>query len=252
MEGRMAERGTKSIGHRLAKVLRGRITARQYKDGFPTESELMNELGASRYAVRSALARLVADGLIERTAGRGTTIVGHPARNVPWVIRTVEDLIDRNLNTRTTLLAAAPIATSRFPEAATRFGLGMDAELFLVERLAETSAGDPLFYSLSFVPLEVGLSLPREPLTNQPVILIIEESRQIRAHRVRQTTAVQQPTARIAKVLGLASGENVITLCRTYFDRDGQVIVHGELHNRIAEFEQTIDFYRDDHPQADS
>lgn len=47
-------------------------------DKLPTERRLMAQFGAARNTVRKAIARLVEDGLIERTIGSGTYVAGGP------------------------------------------------------------------------------------------------------------------------------------------------------------------------------
>lgn len=52
-------------------------------DRLPTERELAARHDAARSAVRKVLAELGAQGLITRTAGRGTEVAGAPAPNLP-------------------------------------------------------------------------------------------------------------------------------------------------------------------------
>lgn len=47
-------------------------------DKLPTERRLMVQFGAARNTVRKAIARLVEDGLIQRTIGSGTYVAGGP------------------------------------------------------------------------------------------------------------------------------------------------------------------------------
>jgi GntR family transcriptional regulator len=236
-----------TVGNSLARILRNRISSLQYKGSLPTELELIREFGASRYAVRSALERLVSDGVIQRTAGRGTVILAQPTTNPPWVTRTIEDLIERNIQTKNRLIKAAPVAASSYRKVAAVFMLSPDTKLFIVERLAVTETGAPIFYSCSFMRLELALTLPRKLIADRPLILLIEKSRRVRAHRVQQVTSIQQATPKIAKQLEMPPplfGE-VVRVSRTYFDRDGEAMVHGELFYRLDRFEQTIEFSRD-------
>lgn len=59
----------------------------------PTETVLLHEFGVSRHTVRAALHHLIIDGLIERRAGRGTTMAKGTSR-AEWSIEVIEDLID--------------------------------------------------------------------------------------------------------------------------------------------------------------
>ena len=57
--------------HFHAEIRTGRLAPGQ---SLPTESELMESLGLSRYTIRQAMAELESDGIISRTPGRGTFV----------------------------------------------------------------------------------------------------------------------------------------------------------------------------------
>lgn len=245
----MAGRGTSSVGFGLAKVLRDRIAAGDYAKGFSTESELMGEFAMSRYAVRSALQRLENDGQIRRQPGRGTVLVERSSsEGSTWAIRTVEDLIDRNLTQRAVVLSAEAVAGRLYPAFAALFGLGPRDKVFLIERLATPGESAAPFFSLTFMPVAVGLALPRRKIGTEPLIVQIERIRKIRAHRVRQDIAGGTAQGRVAQQLGVEPSHPTVVIRRTYFGWDGEVIVMGELHYRLEGFSQTVDLFRENLP----
>jgi GntR family transcriptional regulator len=69
----------------LDAILRDQIAGGQVRPGdrFPPETELCAQYGVSRATVRQALEALEEDGLIERTAGRGTFLRAAPIPNRP-------------------------------------------------------------------------------------------------------------------------------------------------------------------------
>lgn len=69
----------------LDAILRDQIAGGQLQPGdrFPPETELCVQYGVSRATVRQALEALEDDGLIERTAGRGTFLRAAPAPSRP-------------------------------------------------------------------------------------------------------------------------------------------------------------------------
>lgn len=241
----MAGRGTTSVGFKLATILRERVAAGRYKKQFPTENELIAEFGMSRYAVRSAMQRLETDGQIHRHPGRGTKVLEHaPAPDSSWAIRTVEDLIDRNLFERPTVLSAGVVAARDYPRSAKLFGVGARGKLFLIERVSRTGKDGPAFFSLNFLAAEVGKALPPNRIGREPLIVQIERHRKIRAHRVRQELSGGTASARVADHLKAAIGHPTVVVHRTYFGWDGDVIATGELHYRWEKFSQTIDLFR--------
>ena len=69
----------KSITTQVSDLLAERITSQEYSPGsrLPSESDLAAELRVSRASVRSALARLAAEGLVLRRQGDGTYVIAH-------------------------------------------------------------------------------------------------------------------------------------------------------------------------------
>ncbi|CAN5920715.1 hypothetical protein BH11PSE3_BH11PSE3_43270 [soil metagenome] len=247
----MAVRGTSSVGFRLAKELRDRIAAGLYDNEFPTESELIAEFAMSRYAVRSALQRLESDGQISRQPGRGTTVVERSSsEGSTWAIRTVEDLIDRNLTQRSTVISAEAVPTRAYPGFAQIFGLGPKEEIFLIERLSNPIQGTAPFFSLTFMPVAVGRALPRRRIDAEPLIVQIERIRKIRAHRVRQEICGGTARDRVAQQLKVEPGYPTVVARRTYFGWDSEAIVMGELHYPLDSFRETIDLFRENRPMT--
>ena len=63
--------------HQIYLVLREQLEEGRYADGVPAELQLTREFGVARVTVRRALERLEAEGMIERSPGRGTVAVCH-------------------------------------------------------------------------------------------------------------------------------------------------------------------------------
>ena len=240
----MAGRGTASVGFKLANILRERMASGRYKTRFPTENELIAEFGMSRYAVRSAMQRLETDGQIHRHPGRGTKVLESVSADSSWAIRTVEDLIDRNLFERPTLLSAGVVNARDYPRLAKLFGVGPRGKLFLMERISRAGKDGPAFFSLNFLSAEIGRALPRNRIAHEPLVVQIERHRKIRAHRVRQELSGGRASERVATHLKVAPGHPTVIVHRTYFGWDGDVIATGELHYRLEKFGQTIDLFR--------
>ncbi len=60
----------------VSRVLSDRIASGELKSGsrIPSEAELINEFGISRITVRAAIAKLVEDGMLTRSRGKGTFV----------------------------------------------------------------------------------------------------------------------------------------------------------------------------------
>lgn len=58
--------------------LRKRLTAGEFAERFPADSELVDQYKVSRHTVREAVRRLQGEGLLERRRGQGSFVVGRP------------------------------------------------------------------------------------------------------------------------------------------------------------------------------
>lgn len=241
----MATRDAPSVGRELARTLRERIARGDYAKRVPTESQLMKELGVSRYAVRSAMLRLERDGLVERHPGRGTIVIDRAPGGASWAIRTVEDLIDRNLLERPRILSAKPAPASAYPDYARLYKLGPKARLFVIERVSRGEPSQRAFYSVNATRLEVGLALSRRNIGRETLIVQIERARKVRAYRVRQDISGGVASPVVARHLAIEPGHPTVVVRRIYFGWDGEAIAVADLHYRLDLFRQAIDLFRE-------
>lgn len=68
--------GADFLWAQVYEIIKKDIEEGRYKEGsqLPTEKEIMSQFNVSRITVREAMNKLLSDGLIERTRGRGTTV----------------------------------------------------------------------------------------------------------------------------------------------------------------------------------
>src|ERR1700761_661187 len=92
-------RRTKSIvqplNQKITFLLRQRIVTGEYDQTktFPPELDLMKEFKRSRHKIRTAIHRLVGDGLIERRRGAGTTILQRVPIAGTWALASLDNLV---------------------------------------------------------------------------------------------------------------------------------------------------------------
>lgn len=103
-------------------------------DRLPTEHALCAEFSVSRETIRTALAALEQDGIIERTPGRGTFIARLPRRRPERRLTgMVEDFHALNLDTEAKILYAGP---ARMPlSLAEQLGIDPEMPIFRITRL---------------------------------------------------------------------------------------------------------------------
>ena len=156
----------------IADALRRQVLDGDFTDGvLPDERLLGREYGATRNAVREALERLRADGLIERSPGIGTVVV---ARKYPHGLNQLmglaETLHDHGVVTNEVRTSGLVAATGVLAD---RLGLDAGSEIVCVERLRRLN-GLPLSLDLTYLPADVGEPLLAEDLVNNDVFTLLE------------------------------------------------------------------------------
>lgn len=149
---------------RLYRVLSQALGEGRFVGGqlLPSEPRLMRDYGVSRSTVRRALARLEAEGCIERKRGRGTF-----ARDRKGEAAAPRDLAPVLDGTASSPAAATrrTIAFQRIPTPAFLLGerLGFGATALLVRQIRSFER-QPIVLETAYLPEEVGGGLTRQQL----------------------------------------------------------------------------------------
>lgn len=185
-------------------------------EALPSEPRLMREYGVSRSTVRRALARLEAEGRIERKRGSGTFV-----RNRRGGAPGPRDL-SAALDGEASPPAAIHRRTIAFRHVPTPAFLlagegGFGATALLVRQIRHLER-EPIVLETAYVPEEIGRALTRQQLGTDggSIITALAAAGHRSASREREFTALEaDPLA--AKSLGIAVGApvfNVRTLTR--------------------------------------
>ena len=171
-----ARRSRADRARQIADVLRRQVASGAFGDGLlPGEADLAREFGASRNAVRDALAILGAEGVVSRVQGTGTVAVGakvqHGLRHLTGLAETLTEHGDIVNEVRAAGLVAAPPAVSerlRPAEAAEP-----PRTVVYIERLRRLN-GLPLSLDLTYLAPDVGEPLLAEDLAHHDIFALIE------------------------------------------------------------------------------
>jgi GntR family transcriptional regulator len=233
-------RREKPLHLQVADTLRQRIGAGQYdKTGLPPELTLMEEFNVGRHTIRSALQRLVIDGLIERRAGRGTS-VSKRGTGGSWVIGTLDNLIEFTAD-QIQQVEAKLVPAKDFPHVADLFGTSAKGRLFRLLRILSMD-GEPCAISSVFTSAANASRVPPDEINHELFINLIEKYCAVRAARVRQVASAMAADSGLADQLEIQVGDPVLILRRTYTSSDGEPIMHVELHCRPDRYHHTVDF----------
>jgi GntR family transcriptional regulator len=233
------------INARIFATLRHRIIGGKYaKTGrLPPELNLMSEFKVSRHTVRTALQKLVVDGLIERRRGTRTVIVQRDAPQGTWAIASLDQMVGSFFGAED--LSVGPVPARDYPEVARLFGIGKDGTIFRAIRVLKSEAR-PLAYSTVFTRVEFGSRVPRKLVRSEFFLKLLEKYCGLRAARARQVASAAIAPAEAREALELAENAPALVLQRTFFTRSGEPIEHVHMYCRPDNYEQVVDFYRED------
>ncbi|MFF0461877.1 GntR family transcriptional regulator [Streptomyces mexicanus] len=207
----------------MADVLRQRITAGAFPGGMlPDERLLTAQLGASRNAVREALALLRAEGLITRRRGVGTMVTmpkyGHGLDRLAGLAETLT-----GHGTVTNEVRAAEIVTDPPPVITERLELPAGTAVLRIERLRRLG-GLPLSLDTSYLPADIGRAVAAGDLTGRDVFALIEESTGCLLGRADVTVHAVTADADTAALLEIACGAAVFAIERLTRLSDGRPV----------------------------
>ncbi|MGH8294879.1 MAG: GntR family transcriptional regulator [Steroidobacteraceae bacterium] len=194
-------------------------------EALASEPRLMREYGVSRSTVRRALARLEAEGRIERKRGSGTFVRNR--RGGGTVLTDVSAMLDG--------AASPPAAISRRTVAFRRVPTpafllagegGFGARTLLVRQIRHLER-EPIVLETAYVPEEIGRGLTRQRLGAErgSILTALAAAGHPGVSREREFTALEaDPLA--AKSLGIAVGAPVFNVCTLARDPQQRVVAY--------------------------
>ena len=212
--------------HQVYLVLREQLDEGRFASGVPGEMHLMREFGVARGTVRRALECLVADGLIERSPGRGTVALAGPperpaARDEPEGRRAplcglLENIVKMSLRTSVKVVQCEVLPASDL--VAQQLDVVCGTPVQKAVRVRSTRAG-PLSHITTHVPQVVAEGFGRRELARKPLLVLLEESG-VEIGRARQSISARLADAAVARLLGVDVGSALLAVHRLVFDVD--------------------------------
>lgn len=236
---------------RVASTLRERISSGVYRENvmLPPELVLSSEFDVSRHTMREALKTLVLEGLIERSAGRGTVVSARSRVRASWGIKSLDELIGEFVTSNVTVLYKGTVSAHDHPQAAEIFSLRKNGSLFQLKRVMGDKRG-PAVVNTLFTLVKYAQRIPEEVIGYKPLIGLVEEYCRIQSVRARQIASAMAADATFARLLGVRVGTALLQLRRTYLNSDDEPIEHTELVCRPDRYQQSVDFMRENKIKA--
>jgi GntR family transcriptional regulator len=219
--------------HQVYLVLREQLAEGRFGGALPGELALADQFGVARVTVRRALERLAAEGLVERSPGRGTVpraaaaepaararAGGAAAAPAPALGGLLGHLVHASLGTRVrvlelaTLPAPAPVAQV--------LQIEPGAPVCRARRLRRTRAG-PLSLITTHVPAALAAGIERAALAREPMLRLLERGG-VRIGGAQQSISARLADADAARHLDVAVGSALLAVSRLVHDEAGRPV----------------------------
>jgi GntR family transcriptional regulator len=209
--------------HQVYLVLREQLEDGRFAAGVPAEMDLVKEFGVARVTVRRALGQLVADGLIERSPGRGTVILARGTsraagataqRQSARLTGLLENIVNMGLRTAVKVVQFEVLPASE--QVARQLDVARGTLVQKAVRVRSTADG-PLSHITTHVPQAMARGFGRRELGKKPILMLLEESG-VQIGRARQSISARLADAAVAKLLGVDVGSALLAVQRLVFD----------------------------------
>ena len=212
--------------HQIYVLLREQIVSGTFpaRAILPTEHELMRRFHVSRITAKRALDELAAEGLVERSRGRGTRVV-EALRDTPVsgnISGLLENLLMVGLKTKVEIVDFGYGPASL--DVARALGVAQGAEVQRAVRV-RSRAGVPFSFTTSYVPADLGRTYSRKDLATRPLLALLEKAGVLIGSADQSISATLADTV-VAPRLKVRVGSPLISVTRTVSDQDGRPVEH--------------------------
>lgn len=239
--------GSKSpvpLYHRLYVILRDKLTSGVYNAGdlLPPEMDLVKAYGVSRVTAKRALDELAAEGLVERSRGRGTVATGKTFGMIGGT--PLEAGVETLLSNLETIGANTDVRVIdfRYARAPTQIASALcipaDQEVQKAVRL-RIHDDRPLALSTSYIIPEIADTISRDDFEKKSLIQMLSESG-VDIELVEQSISATLADDTASSHLAIPSGSPLIKIRRTFFTKGRKPIDHVEILYPAERFEYRI------------
>ncbi|MBB2986377.1 GntR family transcriptional regulator [Terracoccus luteus] len=219
--------------HQLAEQLTAAVVSGRLEPGDPFENELAmaDRLGLSRPTVRRAIQELVAQGLLLRRRGLGTTVAQRQIHRRVGLTSLYDDLRAQGDTEPTTTVLHHAVVENEV--AARALDLPPGTPLLEIGRLRRAGS-TPLALLRNWLPPAYS-DLTAADLEQDGLYALLRArgARPVVAH---QRIGARSPTTAERRHLGLRGSQPVLTMTRSAFDAQGSPVEYGDHSYRAQDY----------------
>jgi GntR family transcriptional regulator len=245
----LAQKSPLPLYYRLYAILRERITNGVNPAGsvLPSEAEITETFNVSRITAKRALDELAAEGLVERTRGRGTTVTSRASALITArpIMASIDGLLE-NLTAigRETSIDVIEYGYSRPPDFV-RQQLELPAGAVVQHAVRVRSLdGEPLSQSTTFVPEYIGRAYNARDMATTPLIDLLERTGIVVGSAEQSLSAAAADTL-TAPRLKVGVGMPLLLMKRCVKDISGRPVQYIEILYRPDRFEYRMSLTRE-------
>ena len=243
MRGIINEHSALPLNKQVENYLRTLVQEEKYRKGqlLPTEIQLAEDLGVARNTVRTAMDKLVREGVITRKKGVGTQVNRAPI---------VTDLTRWNsfsleLGDQMQTLSRTVSHTAVDREVGADLGLMPGQQTLCLQRLKGVE-NEPMVLLVSYFPRELNI-LPDEKFEGR-LYQVLQEKYGVRPARSCEEIGASAPNQELSRKLALPRDVPVLYRKRRVLDRSGNLIELAYAFYRSDRFVYQIDIPWEGHP----
>jgi GntR family transcriptional regulator len=224
------EKSKVPLHEQLYHELRHRIDAGRWPSGhqIPSELTLAEEFGVSRGTTRQAIARLVNEGLVERTAGRGTFVSSRRLfYPLAGLLGFTEQVSSEGHSPSSRVLHIREISVTETP-----FTFGEHVTTLLAIERVRLSDGEPVALEQLVLPLPRFAGFRDMDLTTASVYETLEQHFAVRIRLGDFTLDIDTVDARQADLLDVSPGTPVFLMTGSVFDQGDRTVMGVQCYYR--------------------
>jgi GntR family transcriptional regulator len=240
---RLNHRSAMPLHAQAQQLLRDLIRQPVYQDGalLPDEISLATKLGISRGTLRTSIAQLVHEGLLERRAGVGTRVRTQPAESGIGAWRSFSHEMARKgirVENYRQDFALAEVEAA----AAHALQIKPRTKIWRLDRVRGWETR-PVLLSRSWFHPRLGLT-GAEDFSN-PLYEVLERETGVVAENAREEFAAVVANAALARLLAVKRGEPLLLRSHTVFDAGSRPMEFAQVHYVSSRFALTLEIRRD-------
>lgn len=232
--------------HFLGQIHSGELSV---GDRLPSEEEIIEESGLSRFTVRQAFQALEREGYVERIRGKGT-FVREPRveLSVAWhLLGFTEDMVRRGHKVESEIIGQR-LGPCVVDDAARHLGIREDVDVVHFDR-TRTVDGIALVYDSVSIRADLCAGFEVIDMTNRSLFETLEKECNLTVARAHRTLTIERAEPQTAEFFKIEIDDPIFMLTDLTFDPSDEPIFYAQTYINPLQSEFVFELFRDEKAQ---